>query len=85
MTKNPSWKLPKVFVLIIPEAIRIHFSEREVAGLTRGVPVSLMIPQVILIQFGKWEEVVCGPRRGVKIIKDIDKLSLLDLVPTCSA
>ena len=24
MIKNPSWKLPEVFVLIIPKLIRIH-------------------------------------------------------------
>ena len=46
MTKNPSWKLPKVFVLIIPQVIRIHFGEWEVVILVvchpgRGVPVKI--------------------------------------------
>ena len=46
MTKNPSRKLPKVFVLIIPQVIQIHFGEWEVVILVvchpgRGVPVKI--------------------------------------------
>jgi len=79
MTKNPSWRLPEVFVLIIPQVIRIHFSEWEVVVVCRprarrGVMTSaLKIPQMIETHFSDWEEVVA--RRGVKILQDIDILA----------
>ena len=52
MTENPLWKLPKVFVLIIPRVI----SEWEPR---RGVRILvLIIPQMIRIHFNEWEVVV---------------------------
>ena len=55
MTKNPSWKLPEVFVLIIPKVIRIHISKWEPR---RGVRILvLIIPQMIRIHFSEWEVV----------------------------
>ena len=58
MTKNPSWKLLEVFVLIITKVpvIRIHISKWE---LRRGMRILvLIIPQMIRIHFSGWAEVV---------------------------
>ena len=85
MTKNPSRKLPEVFVLIIPKVIRIHWhlSEWGVVALTVCRPrrifvLIIVIPQVIRMHFGdsEWEVVVVRRlRRGVKLLKDIDILA----------
>jgi hypothetical protein len=73
MTKNPSRKLLKVFVLIIPQVIRIHIIEWKACcpRTARGMEIYvLIIFQVIRIHFSEWEVilalVVSGPRRGVK-------------------
>ena len=62
MTKNPSRKRSKVFVLIFPrpQVIRIHFSEWEVyrPRTPRGMRIFvLIIPQVIQIYFAESEVV----------------------------
>jgi hypothetical protein len=75
----------EVFVLIIPQVIRIlGDSEWKVVVVCRfrtrtrrGMKMIfvLIIPQVIRVHFGKWEaEAVCRPwtRRGVKILKWYD-------------
>jgi hypothetical protein len=81
MIKNPSRKLPKVFVLIIPQVIRIHISKWEVVLVCRprrlgGMRIFvLIIPQMIrIVHFSEWEEVVLVSRRfgGVKMLKDIN-------------
>ena len=94
MTTNPPWKKPEVFVLIIHQVIRIHFSKWKVVVVCyprtrRGMRMFVLI--VIQVHFDKWEVVVCprrgvriyvliisqvvvvcGPRRGLKLLKDID-------------
>ena len=82
MTKNlnPS-KLSEVFVLTILQVIRIHwnFSDWEVLAVChprRGMRIFvLLIRQVIRMM--KWEVVVLvrHPRRGLKLLKDIDILT----------
>jgi hypothetical protein len=71
MIKNPSWKLPEVFVLIIPQVIRIHISKWEavVCRPRRGMRIFiLIIPQMIRIHF---REVLVSRRLGgVKMLKD---------------
>jgi hypothetical protein len=80
MKMNPSRKLSKAFVFIIPQVIRIHLSEFQLEAIVlicspRRVPrriglgevriFVLIIPQVIQIYFGKWKVVVvCRPRKG---------------------
>ena len=115
MTVNPSWKLRKVFILIISQVIRIHFSKWEVVVVCRprtprGMRIFVLI--TIPIQLGKWEVtvvlvvvcrlrrgarifvliisqvvvVVCGPRRELKLLKDIDSTQtnycILAMIPT---
>jgi hypothetical protein len=77
MTKNPSRKLSEVFVLIIPQVIRvwIHFSKWEVVVChpRRGMRIFvLMIPYMIRIH---WEEEVSRRLRGVKMLKDSNILA----------
>ena len=60
MTKNRSRKLREVFVLIIPQVIRIHFSKWEVVVVCRPrrrmrIYISI-IPQVIRISYFKFGE-----------------------------
>ena len=72
MTMNPLRKLLEVFVLIIPQVIRVHFGEWEEVVLVcrpwRGMRIFvLIILQVIRIvrRIHEWEVVVlCRPRRG---------------------
>ena len=55
MTKNPSRKRSKVYVLIIPQVIRtLHFSKWTLRGMRIFV---LIVPQEIRIYFGGWEAV----------------------------
>ena len=72
MTKNPSRKLPKVFVLIIPLAIGIHISKWEVVVVCRSrTPrgMTIILSQVIQIHFDEWEvAAVYCPRREVGIV-----------------
>jgi hypothetical protein len=64
MTKNPSWKLPEVFVLIVPKVIRTQTRIREWEP-RRGVRILIIIiPQ--MIRECQWKA-----RRRVKILKDI--------------
>ena len=56
---NPLWKMPEVFILIILQVIRIHFSKWEVVVVvcrprTAG---GMRIFELIMIQkhFGEWE------------------------------
>ena len=60
MTKNPSRKLSEVFVLIIPQVIRIHSQWEECCHKTpRGMRIFvLIIPQVITMYFDEWEVLV---------------------------
>ena len=85
MTKSPSWKLSEVFILIIPQVIRIHWNSGEwevvvVCCPRRGMKIFVLminIPKVIRIHFSEWEVVVtwiCRPRRELKLYKDIDVL-----------
>jgi hypothetical protein len=61
MTKSPSKKLPKVFILITPQVIQIHrhFVGRVVVVVCRsrrGIMMRifvLIIPQVVRIQLGE--------------------------------
>jgi hypothetical protein len=74
---NPSRKLLEVFVLIIPQVIRIQTSKWEVVVCRsrRGMRIFiLIIPQMIRIHFSEWEEVVLVSRRfgGAKMLKDIN-------------
>ena len=73
MTKNPSRKLPKVFVSIIHLVIQIHISRWEVMVVCRSrtpTGMRIILLQVIEIYFDKWEvAVVYCPRRGVGIFK----------------
>ena len=78
---NHSRKLSEVFILIIPQVIRMHFSEcqwkvvvvvcssRRVLRTLGGVRIFvLIIPQVARIHFSNLKVVVvCRPRKGLKI------------------
>jgi hypothetical protein len=81
MIKNPSWKLwPEVFVLIIPQVIRIQISKWEVVVCRprRGMRILvflLTIPQMIRIHFSEWEQVVSRRLEGVKMLKDNNMLA----------
>ena len=59
MTKNPSGRLSEVSVLIIPQVMRIHFSELCCPRTPRGKRmIVLIIPQVIRIYSDEWEVVL---------------------------
>jgi hypothetical protein len=77
---TPSRKLPEVFVLIIPQVIRIHISKWKVVVCRprRGMRIFVLpIPQMIRIHwhFSEWEEVVSRRLGGVKMLKDINILT----------
>ena len=69
MTKNPSRKRSKAFVLIIPLVTSI--SEVVIVCLSRTPRgVRIIFPQVIQLHFGEWEvAVVFGRLGGVGIFK----------------
>ena len=87
MTKNPSRKLPEVWILIISIVIRIHFREWEAAVVCRS-RIRMRI-RMSYLKFGEcqWEVVVVvrRPRRGVKILTDIDNLTNYCIIATTSA
>ena len=77
---NHSRKLSEVFVLIIPQVIRMHFCEcqwevvvvcssRRVLRRLGGVRIFvLIIHQVARVYFSSFKVVVvCRPRKGLKI------------------
>ena len=58
MTKNPSRKWSKAFVLIIPLVTRMHISISEIVVVCHSrnpTGMRIILPQVIQLQIGEWE------------------------------
>ena len=75
--KNPSRNLLEVFILIVPQVIRIHIREWEVVIVCHPGRGIRMI-RISYLKFSEWQrEVVVRRRRGVNI--DILATTTIDL------